>query len=82
MQNFILASLCSQTNWFESYLVFLREGLYVSYPLFKSERRCLDIKCMECSHRPCRPWLNKKFTRLVTTRIRMVLKEIIYTVYV
>ena len=44
MQNFILTSLCSWTDWFESYSEtrktdFLRDGLYVSYHLVKPEDR-------------------------------------------
>ena len=34
---------------------FSRDGLNVSHHLFKPERPCLDFKCMESYHRPCRP---------------------------
>ena len=42
MQNSILTSLCNWTDWFMSYLEFhktgfSRDGLYVSYHLFKPE---------------------------------------------
>ena len=42
---------------------------------------CLDAKCVECYHRPCRYWINIKHTSLFTARIRIVWKEIIDTVY-
>ena len=83
MQNFILTSLCSWPDWLESYSEtrktgFLRDGLAT----FLTRRPCLDVKCMEFNHRPCRPWIRTKLTRLFTVRIGILWKEIIDTVYI
>ena len=54
MQNIILhvVSVAEQTGLSLSQKparqVFSRDGLTVSYHLFKPERPCLDVMCMEC----------------------------------
>ena len=52
MQNFILPMVSKDERTGLSQKparqVFLRDGLTVSYHLFKPERPCLDVMCMEC----------------------------------
>ena len=82
--SFELVSVAEQTGLSltqsETRKNFSRDGLNVYYHLFKPERPCLCVVCMECNHRPCRSWINMKLTRLFTARICIVWKEIIDTV--
>ena len=89
MQNFILASFCSRTDWFESYSVrnpqerFSSEMVLMYIITYLNQKKpYLDVKCMGYNHKPCRSWINTKLTRLFTARIHIVWKEVIDTVYV